>query len=46
MLTGRRAPIIAAAATVALAVLMVFFLVLPKLKQATPGQSSKFPLQA
>ena len=39
MLTGRRAPIIAAAATVALAVLMVFFLVLPKLKQVSDARA-------
>ncbi len=39
MLTGKRAPIIAAAATVALAVLMVFFLVLPKLKQVSDARA-------
>ncbi len=39
MLTGRRAPIIAAAAAVALAVLMVFFLVLPKLKQVSDART-------
>jgi Tfp pilus assembly protein PilO len=39
MLTGRRAPIIAAAAAVALAVLMVFFLVLPKLKQVSDARA-------
>ena len=44
MLTGRRAPIIAAAATVALAVLMVFFLVLPKLKQVATDRKSKLEI--
>ena len=39
MLTGRRAPIIAATTTVALAVLMVFFLVLPKLKQVSDARA-------
>jgi Tfp pilus assembly protein PilO len=39
MLTGKRAPIIAAAAAVALAVLMVFFLVLPKLKQVSDARA-------
>jgi Tfp pilus assembly protein PilO len=39
MLTGKRAPIIAGAAAVALAVVLIFFLVLPKLSQVSDARS-------
>jgi Tfp pilus assembly protein PilO len=40
MLTGKRAPIVAGAAALALAVLLVFFLVLPKLAQISDARKS------